>query len=66
MERTMKKLLSVAEAAEALNLRVSTVRAWLLRRRLPRVNCGRSVRIPAEAIREFIEKNTIPAQERRR
>ena len=61
----MKNLLTVAEAAEALNLKVSTVRAWLLRRKLPRVNCGRAVRIPAEAIAQFIERNTIPAKEDR-
>ena len=62
----MKNLLSVAETAEALGLKVSTVRAWLLRRKLPRVNCGRAVRIPAEAIAQFIERNTIPAKEERR
>lgn len=61
----MKNLLTVAEAAEALNLKNSTVRAWLAKRRLPRVNCGRSVRIPAAAIAEFIERNTIPAREPR-
>jgi putative DNA primase/helicase len=47
----MKNLLTVAETAEALNLKISTVRAWLAKRKLPRVNCGRAVRIPAEAIR---------------
>jgi excisionase family DNA binding protein len=62
----MRKLLTVAQAAEALNLKVSTVRAWIARRKLPRVNCGRAVRIPAEAIAEFIERNTIPAREERR
>jgi excisionase family DNA binding protein len=62
----MKNLLTVVEAAEALNLKVSTVRAWLLRRKLPRVNCGRAVRIPAEAIARFIERNTVPAKEERR
>jgi excisionase family DNA binding protein len=61
----MKNLLTVAEAAEALNLKASTIRAWLLRRKLPRVNCGRAVRIPADAIVEFIERNTIPAREPR-
>jgi excisionase family DNA binding protein len=59
----MKNLLTVVETAEALNLKTSTVRAWLAKRKLPRVNCGRAVRIPAEAIREFIERNTIPARE---
>jgi excisionase family DNA binding protein len=62
----MKNLLTVAETAEALNIKVATVRAWLLRRKLPRVNCGRAVRIPAEAIAQFIERNTIPARGERR
>jgi excisionase family DNA binding protein len=62
----MKKLLTVAEAAETLNLKVSTIRAWLLRRRLPRVSLGRSVRIPADSIAQFIEKHTVPAREERR
>jgi excisionase family DNA binding protein len=57
------KLLTVAQTAEALNLKVSTVRAWLAKRKLPRVNCGRAVRIPAEAVAEFIQHNTIPARE---
>jgi excisionase family DNA binding protein len=61
----MTKLLTVAEAAEALNLKISTIRAWLLRRRLPRVNCGRAVRIPADSIAQFIQRNTVPAKERR-
>jgi excisionase family DNA binding protein len=50
----MKNLLTVAQTAEALNIKIATVRAWLLRRKLPRVNCGRPVRIPAEAIEQFI------------
>jgi len=62
----MNKLLSVKEASEALAIKPATVRAWLLRRKLPRVNCGRAVRIPAEAITQFIERNTVPAREERR
>jgi len=62
----MQKLLSVKEASEALAVKPATIRAWLLRRRLPRVNCGRAVRIPAEAILKFIAENTIPAREERR
>jgi excisionase family DNA binding protein len=61
----MKNLLTVAEAAEALSLKVSTVRAWLARRKLVRVNCGRAVRIPAEAIEKFIAENTVPARDPR-
>jgi excisionase family DNA binding protein len=62
----MKQLLNVGEAAEPLNVKAATIRAWLLRRKLPRVNCGRAVRIPAAAIAEFIQKNTIPAREDQR
>ncbi len=62
----MKNLLTVAETAEALNLKTSTVRAWLAKRKLPRVNCGRAVRIPAQAVEDFIGRNTIPAREVRR
>jgi excisionase family DNA binding protein len=62
----MSQLLTVKQAADALGLKISTVRAWLSRRKLPRVNCGRCVRIPSTAIAEFIERNTIPAKEDRR
>jgi excisionase family DNA binding protein len=56
-------LLTVRQAAEQLGLRECTIRLWLAQRKLPRVNCGRAVRIPAEAIVEFIERNTVPARE---
>jgi excisionase family DNA binding protein len=62
----MSQLLTVRQAADALGLKAATIRAWLASRKLPRVNCGRAVRIPAEAIAEFIERNTIPAREPRR
>jgi excisionase family DNA binding protein len=62
----MTKLVSIKEASEMLALKPATIRAWLLRRKLPRVNCGRAVRIPAEAIAQFIERNTVPAREERR
>jgi excisionase family DNA binding protein len=62
----MSQLLTVKQAAEALGLKVATIRAWLYRRRLPCVHCGRAVRIPAAAVTQFIERNTIPAREDRR
>lgn len=61
-----KSLLTVKEAAKQLGLRECTIRAWLARRRLPRVNCGRCVRIPSDAVSEFIARHTIPAKEERR
>ena len=60
------RLLNVEQAAELLGLKASTIRAWLLRRKLPRVSCGRAVRIPSEAIEKFIRENTIEAREVRR
>lgn len=61
-----KSLLTVGEVAELLGLQEATIRAWLLRRKnLPCVRCGRAVRIPATAVVEFIERNTIPAREPR-
>lgn len=62
----MKNLLTVDEAAEVLNIKTATVRAWLLQGRLPRVNCGRCVRIPADALERFVEENTVPARSSRR
>ena len=62
---TAKGLLTVAQTADLLNVKVCTVRSWLVRRRLPRVNCGRAVRIPAEAVAQFIDRNTIPARPER-
>ncbi len=62
----MTQLLTVKQAADALGLKVATIRAWVSRRKLPRVNCGRAVRIPADAIAQFIERNTIPAREGQR
>lgn len=57
-------MLTVSEAARRLGLKESTVRAWILARRITYVKVGRrSVRIPAEAIEKFIAKNTIPARE---
>lgn len=56
-----RRLLTVKEAAEILGMKVSTIRAWLYQRRLPVVRCGRSIRIPGQAVAEFIELHTTPA-----
>ena len=61
-----KTLLNVQETAMRLGIKPSTVRAWLLRRKLPCVHVGRAVRIPSEAVADFIQRNTIPALAERR
>jgi excisionase family DNA binding protein len=61
MGLAMKKLFTVSEVAVLLNLSPATIRAWLAQRRyFPKVHCGRAVRIPAEAVKRFVEENTIP------
>jgi excisionase family DNA binding protein len=59
---TDHRLLTVREAAERLALREGTIRLWLSRRRLPKVRLGRAVRIPADAVEEFVRSRTIAAQ----
>jgi len=56
-------LLTTKQVAEALGLQESTIRAWLSQRRLPRVSCGRAVRIPREAVEDFIRRHTTPAKD---
>jgi excisionase family DNA binding protein len=64
--QTTKPLLRVEEAADYLNIKPSTVRDWLLKRKLPRVYVGnRAVRIPLEALEQLITENTVPAREKR-
>jgi excisionase family DNA binding protein len=68
MERNPpEKLLRVAEAAEQLGLQVSTIRAWILHRRINVIRVGRrAIRIPSSAVQKIIDAGTIPASEGRR
>ena len=59
-------LLNVRQVAERLAIRESTVRAWLLRRKLPQVHIGSAVRVPADAVEKYIREHTTPAREVRR
>ena len=57
------RLLRVEEAAQFLNVKPSTIRAWLLRRKLPCVRVSqRAVRIPLDALEQLVSQNTIPAR----
>ena len=57
----MVKLLTIQETAEALRLKVSTIRAWILRRKLNSFRIGRAVRISAEEVERIIQDGLRPA-----
>ena len=54
MPITSKQLLTVAQVANRLGLKESTIRRRILDRRLPYVKLGRAVRIPVEVIDALI------------
>lgn len=51
-------LLTVPEAARRLHIGRSTAWELAARRELPTVRIGRSVRVPAAALRDWVERNT--------
>jgi len=56
------RLLDVAQAAEALGLKASTIRRWILERRIDVVRPNsRAVRIPEEAIHRIVKEGFRPA-----
>lgn len=58
----MNKLLTVAQVAEILGLKESTIRAWIARRRIGIVRLGRAIRVPVEETSRLIAEGTIPAK----
>jgi excisionase family DNA binding protein len=55
-------LLSVPESAEYLGLKVPTVRAWILRRRISFVRLGRRVFLRKETLDRLIAEGTVAAR----
>jgi excisionase family DNA binding protein len=56
------RLLTCAQAGDALGLKEATIRVWIARRKLAFVKLGRAVRVPSEAIEEMIAANIVPAR----
>ena len=52
------RLLTVKEIAEILKISENTVKFWVSKRKFDVVRVGRLVRVPAEALREWIDENT--------
>jgi excisionase family DNA binding protein len=58
-----QNLLTIPEVAQQLAIKESTVRAWILTRRLGRVKVGRrAVRVPASEVDRLIAEGLIPAR----
>jgi excisionase family DNA binding protein len=54
-------LVNVTEAAEILRLRPSTIRAYVLRRRIPYVKLGRRVLFRRNDLESWIATSLVPA-----
>jgi excisionase family DNA binding protein len=59
----VEPLLDVPEAADFLHLKASTVRSWLLKKRLPYVKLGRKVFLRRCDLRELITNSLVPAKQ---
>ena len=58
-----KKLLTIEEVAEYLNVKVSWVRSAIFRREIPYLKVGNLVRFSAKELHEWIEKNSVSHRE---
>lgn len=60
---TGQQLLRISEAAEQLAVKESTIRAWLLARRISKVRVGRrAIRVPASEVERLISHGMVPAR----
>ena len=67
MSQELNRLLTVRQAEIAGPWKESTLRKKILKRQIPYVKCGRSVRIPAEFIEQLVKdglRETIPLAEK--
>jgi excisionase family DNA binding protein len=58
----VKPLLDVPETADFLHLKESTVRSWILKKRLPHVKLGRKVFLRRCDLRDLITSSLVPAK----
>lgn len=57
------ELLTVPEVAALLRVRISTVRSWVLNKRIPYVKCGR-ILFDRATVERWIASRVVPAQEK--
>jgi len=64
--QTRSKLLTISEAAQELNMKSKTLRAWIGAKRVTVVRPGGwSIRIPASEVERIIAEGTVTAIEGR-
>jgi excisionase family DNA binding protein len=56
------RLLTVTEVAERLRLKEGTIRDWILKRQIPYLKIGKSIRIKPEVVERMIQEAEIPAR----
>ena len=61
---TNQDLMSVEEGSKFTHLRESTLRAWILQRRIPFVKLGRRVFLRRSDLEKLIEQSIVPARVR--
>ncbi len=54
---TDQRLLTVREASDRLGLRESTLRKWVLQKRIAYCKLGRSIRLPANVVEKMIRES---------
>jgi excisionase family DNA binding protein len=55
-------LLTIPETAMLLRLKVSTIRAWVLQRKVPHVKLGRRVLLRRSDLESLIDASVVPAK----
>jgi excisionase family DNA binding protein len=58
-----KELLTISEFADALRIRPSCVRRWLLESKITSIHVGRLVRIPSSEVERILRVGTRPARD---
>jgi excisionase family DNA binding protein len=58
-----RRLLTIREAAQRIGMRESTLRAWVLHRKLVYYKINRGVRIDESDLERMIEQARIPARQ---
>jgi excisionase family DNA binding protein len=60
-----QSLLTVPEGAATLRLKPSTIRAWILQRRIPHLKLGGRVLLRRSDLEALLRKSLVPAKQER-